>query len=217
MHHSPHAKSEPMKLFVTFILSVFSFTMYGQEKVTEFDAHTWVAPYVLPTPKDWGTERFPIPISFAPEITYKGVEDIRFAPGWAKATSEGYWSYAFLWYLEGEISLDTKRIESNLKVYYAGLIGTNGASIPAEKLIPVVTSFKKTKETKGDLGTYVGTIEMTDYMAQKPIVLNCIVHVKSCPGSKRTLVFYELSPQPLSHSIWLSLDALWLDFRCELN
>ena len=35
------------------------------------------APYNLGFPKDWGVERFLIPIAFAPQIPYKGVEDIR--------------------------------------------------------------------------------------------------------------------------------------------
>ena len=39
---------------------------------------------------------------FAPSIKYKGVEDIRFTPGWGKAGSEEYWTYAFLWFLDDE-------------------------------------------------------------------------------------------------------------------
>ena len=41
---------------------------------TEFDAQKWLPTYDLATPKDWGIERFPIPINFAPEIPYEGVE-----------------------------------------------------------------------------------------------------------------------------------------------
>ncbi len=58
------------------------------------------APYHLSIPKDWTIERFLITISFAPQISYKGVEDIRFTPGWGKVDSDEYWTYAFLWYLD---------------------------------------------------------------------------------------------------------------------
>ncbi len=162
------------------ILILFSVTIYGQDIKPDFDGHKWEAPYSLPIPipKDWTIERFPIPISFAPQILYKGVEDIRFTPGWAKVKSDEYWSYAFLWYLEGEIKMDSKILDRNLK-------------------------------------TYVGTIKMIDYMAQKSIVLNCKAHLKSCSGENKTLLFYELSPQLLKHNIWLSLDKLWLDFKCK--
>jgi len=197
------------------LLSLFSVAIYGQETKPEFDGHKWEAPYVLSIPKDWTIERFLIPISFAPQIPYKGVEDIRFTPGWSNVKSDDYWTYAFLWYLEGEIETDPKIIESNLKAYYTGLIAVNGRNIPSEKLIPVVTTFKETLTTKGDLKTYTGTIEMLDYMTQKSITLNCIVHLKPCPEEKRTLLFYELSPKPLSHDVWSSLNQLWLDFKCR--
>lgn len=204
-----------MKTLAIILLSLFVLVGYGQEIKPEFDGHKWEAPYELPIPKDWTIERFLIPISFAPQIPYKGVEDIRFTPGWGKVKSDEYWSYAFLWYLEGDINIDAGIIDSNLKAYYTGLVGINGRNIPGERLIPVVTSFKETKKDKGDLKTYVGTIRMTDYMEQKPIVLNCKAHLKSCLGENKTFIFYELSPQPLSHNIWLSLDKLWFDFKCK--
>ena len=56
---------------------------------------------------------------------------------------------------------------------------------------------------------------MFDYMAKQPLVLNCKVHVKTCLGETKTFIFYELSPKPLSHSVWQSLDKLWTDFRCK--
>ena len=204
-----------MKTLAIIIHTLFSVAIYGQEIKHEFDGHKWEAPYMLPVPKDWTIERFLIPISFAPQIQYKGVEDIRFAPGWGNVKSDEYWSYAFLWYLEGEVKMDSKIIDSNLKAYYTGLIGINGRNIPSEKLIPVVASFNEAKKDKGDLKTYIGTIKMVDYMSQKPMVLNCKAHLKSCLGENKTFIFYELSPQPLSHNIWLSLDKLWLDFKCK--
>jgi hypothetical protein len=203
-----------MKQLLIILFSLCALTTHAQEPKPAFDGHTWVPPYTLPTPKDWGIERFTLPISFAPTIAYKGVEDIRFTPGWGKAQSEEYWSYAFLWYLDGKIKMDAPTIESNLKAYYIGLIGVNGSKIPAEKLIPVVTSFKAVKRAKGDIKTFIGTVKMLDYMEQKPITLNCKVHWKSCAGQNNSFIFYELSPQPLKHAVWLNLDELWLGFKC---
>ncbi len=203
-----------MKNILLFICCITSLNMYGQE---EFDGHTWEAPYHLPTPKDWGIERFQIPIGFAPQILYKGVEDIRFTPGWAKVRSEEYWSYAFLWHLDGKIKMDENTIAEDLKNYYTGLfnINTDSAKKAAVKIIPVTTTFKKVITSKGDLETYTGTIEMMDYLQLKPITLNCIVHLSTCTEDKKTFIFYELSPQPFSHSVWTSLNQLWLDFSCK--
>lgn len=202
------------------MLSLVSVSIYGQEATTtEFDGHKWEAPYHLSIPKDWTIERFLIPISFAPQISYKGVEDIRFTPGWGNVNSDEYWTYAFLWYLDGSPKTDAKIIADNLTAYYTGLIEINRENykVPVEKLIPVLTSFKETKADKGDLKTYTGTIEMLDYMQQKPIILNCTVHLKSCPEENKSILFYELSPKPFTHKNWQSLNQLWLDFKCKKN
>ena len=199
------------------MLCLFSLNINAQEEETAFDGHKWEAPYHLPIPKGWTIERFLIPISFAPQISYKGVEDIRFTPGWGNIKSEEYWTYAFLWYLDGSLKTDANIIAANLKAYYTGLVEINSESfkVPAEKLIPVLTSFKEMQTAKGDLKTYTGTIELLDYMQHKSIKLNSIVHLKSCPKDDKTLLFFELSPKPLTHNNWLLLNQLWLDFECK--
>jgi hypothetical protein len=206
-----------MKNVTILMLCLTSLSIYGQEVKTEFDGHKWEAPYNLSIPKDWTIERFLIPISFAPQISYKGVEDIRFTPGWGNIKSEEYWTYAFLWYLDSSPKTDAKIIAENLKNYYTGLIKVNTDSTNAASgtLVPVTTSFKKAPTDKGDLETYRGTIEMIDYMQRKPIILNCIVHLKACKEENKTILFYALSPKPFAHSNWVKLNQLWLDFTCR--
>lgn len=206
-----------MKNIIVLLLCSISLNSYSQEIITEFDGHKWEAPYELPIPKGWSIERFLIPISFAPQIPYKGVEDIRFTPGWANAKNDEYWTYAFLWYLDGRPKTDEKIIAENLKAYYTGLykVNTDSARYAIEKPAPAITSFKKTATAKGDLETYTGTIEMLDYMQRKPIVLNCMVHLRVCAEENKTIIFYELSPKPFTHSNWAALDQLWLDFKCK--
>ena len=38
-----------------------------------------------------------------------------------------------------------------------------------------------------DLETYTGTIEMLDYMQQKPIVLNCMIHLRQYISKNKKL------------------------------
>lgn len=201
------------KILLT-ILTLFCATAYAQETNVEFDGHTWQAPYTLPTPIDWGVERFLVPPSFAPSILYKGVEDIRFAPGWAKSSSEEYWSYAFLWYLEGKPVITEATLEKDLKAYYTGLIeaNTNGARAAGQS-ISVTTQFKS--DPSGTQSAFTGTITMLDYMTCKPIILQGRVRVRSSNEPDKSFVFFELSPQPFTHSIWKSLDQLWQDFACK--
>jgi hypothetical protein len=209
-----------MKKLIIILLGLISLDIYGQEATkAEFDGHQWEAPYSLPAPEGWMIERFPIPISFAPQIPYRGVEDIRFSPGWGDVKSDGYWTYAFLWYLEDSQAIDAEIISGNLKAYYTGLIEVNREShkVPAGKLVPVLTSFKESETGKGDLETFTGTIEMLDYIQQKPIILHCIAHIRSCPDDHKTILFFELSPKPFTHSNWSKLNRLWLDFQCKKN
>jgi hypothetical protein len=198
----------------TFILFCFiAFDVSAQD----FDGHNWKAPYTLSFPEGWGVERFLIPIEFAPSIPYKGVEDVRFAPGWGDPKTEDYWSYAFLWYLDEMPITNEITIQTNLSAYYTGLIGRNieKRKIPSEKLFPVKTLVKEVKTEVGDFKTYQGTVNMLDYMEQKPMILNCVIHVKTCADQTKGFIFYEISPKPLSDKIWTSLELLWKEFDCK--
>jgi hypothetical protein len=48
-------------------------------------------PYTLPLPAKWGSEKIPFPISFAPGIPFKGMEELRFIPDWNNAAKNDYW------------------------------------------------------------------------------------------------------------------------------
>ena len=206
-----------MKNIIIALFCIASATVFGQVTKVEFDGNKWDAPYSLDFPKGWDVERFLIPIEFAPSIPYKGVEDIRFTAGWSNAKSEEYWTYAFLWYLDSKPEITAEIIADNLKAYYTGLVGRNIAprKIPADKIFPVRTEIKKIKTDAGDLKTFQGTIYMLDYMEQKPITLNCIVHLKSCPEKNNGFVFTEISPKLYSDKVWQSLNRLWTNFNCN--
>ena len=177
---------------ILLVIALFLFLKTsGQNANEEFDGHKWEAPYVLDTLKSWGIERFLIPIGFAPSIPYKGVGDSRFTPGWAKKTTDEYWSYAFLWYLDGKPPFDARTIENNLKTYYTGLIKVNSDSNKiADKLFPVSSSIKQRSTEKGDMKTLEGSVTMLDYMSQQPITLNVVIHIRSCAGKDKTFVFH---------------------------
>jgi hypothetical protein len=205
-----------MKKIILPLLCLLAVTVHSQE-AKEFDGHKWEAPYHFPLPEKWGLERFLIPISFAPQIPYKGVEDIRFTPGWADVKNEEYWTYAFLWWLDGTPETTAAIIADNLKAYYTGLIQINKENykVPADKITPVQTSFKEIQTTKGDLKTFTGTITMLDYMQAKQMTLHCRAHLRTCSTENKTVLFYELSPQPFTHANWPKLDKLWEEFKCS--
>jgi hypothetical protein len=185
-----------------------------KRKLDIFDPVTWVPPYNLAIPKGWGVERYAFPIDFAPAIAYKGVGDLRFMPGWGDAASEEYWSYAFLWWLKGEPSLNAEILKENLTTYFNGLVGGNitRRKIPADKVVPVTVTVKAVKPDQGDVNTFSGVVNMLDYMALRPISLNIRIHVKKYKTQNRTAVFFEISPKPFSHRVWNDLEKIYTGF-----
>jgi hypothetical protein len=208
-----------MKNIIRLLLCFVSLASFGQQANVDFDGANWKAPYTLAIPFGWGVERSLIQKEFAPQVPFKGVEDVRYAPGWGNAESEQYWSYGFLWYLDEPVEIGEEMIERNLNAYYAGLLNRNidKQNIPTRKILPVKTWVTAIAPENGDLQTYYGAIAMLDYMEQKPIALNCLVHVKSLPDQNKTFLFFEVSPQPLNDKIWKSLDQLWLDFHYTVS
>lgn len=204
-----------MKYFTILVFLLGSLISLGQITTEEFDPLKWEPPYNLDIPEGWGLERFGIPISFAPQIPFSGIEDIRFMPGWSKAESGDYWSYAFLWYLNGQQKITANTIENCLKDYYTGLVAAVGKDSLRREIMTILPRIKKGKTQTGEKKTFYGSVYMFDYLTDKPITLYCKVHLKSCEGQNNTFVFYEISPKPYTDKVWQSLDALWTNFSCE--
>ncbi len=205
------------KVFLILIIfSVLNSYGYGQNKKNAFDGPSWKAPYILSL-DGWGVERFLLPPSFAPKIGYTGVEDLRFSIGWGDSKSEEYWSYAYLWYLDGNVETNSESIQTNLALYYDGLIDSNIEirKISPEVLFPTEVVVNKIQTLPGDLSTFTGTIKMLDYMKAEPITLNYIIHQKSCAGQAKSIIFFEISPKPMTDKIWNRLNNLWQDFKCD--
>ena len=182
-----------------------------------FDVASWAPPYALMIPKEWNVERFALPPDFAPAMAYKGIEDLRFAPGWSDSTSEQYWSYAYLWWLEETLQIDAATLQENLTVYYTGLVNRNIVSrkIPVNKQVATTATIKKVKTVTGDIQTFNGSIRMLDYMAQQPMILNVVIHVKDCALTSHTALFIEVSPKPFEHVIWRQFDEINKSFSCK--
>lgn len=194
-----------MKPFLTFLFLFIACSSFAQNTVS----------YTLPIPEGWHAERSTFPIDFAPQIRYNGIQDARYAPGCEDTASQDYWTYAFLWCLNGKVKVNVGTIEKNLSAYYTSLVASNikKRNIPASQQSPTSTSFKKVKTVPGDLKTFTGTVEMLDYISQIPIELYCLVHVKTSADHKHTYIFHEFSLKPYSDKSWQKLDEIWAGFK----
>jgi hypothetical protein len=172
----------------------------------------WTPPYTLIVPDKWRIERAYVPGPFSPHFGLRGVEDIRFPPGWGVAGAEDYWSVAYLFWLEPGQTIDAGVIQNNLKTYYDELIAgaqvRRNLHIPPGTIKPVQVTIKRLTAEPDDRETYTGTIAMYDYLGGKPIVLNYLVHLKSSPTQKNIPLFLEISPQPFTHPLWNRLKEI---------
>jgi len=181
-----------------------------------FNPQTYSPVYQLAVPEGWSTERFALPPDFAKQLSVTGVEDLRFFPGWGDPKSEEHWSYAYLWWLDGKKEIDASFLQDNLKTLYTGLLNRNikARKIPVEKIYPVVVKMKNVSTASGDTKTFEGTVDMLDYINQTPMILNIIVHEKSCADKNHAYLFFEVSPKPFTHPNWEKLNKLNADFSC---
>jgi hypothetical protein len=188
-----------------------------KNKLDIFNPYTYVPDYNLTIPAKWGVERFQFPIEFAPTIPFKGIEDVRFTPGWGDKNSGDYWSYCFLWWLNGNPQIDRSTLEEDLRMYYSGLVGRNipVRKIPKDKLVPIFATLKKINTAANDLETYSGTVNMLDYLLQQPMILHAVIHVRNCAEKDHKVLFFEISPKPEGDPVWQTMNSIFSEFRCN--
>ncbi len=100
---------------------------------------------LLEAPDTWRTEVLKFPLLFARSLPYEGEEHIRFAEGWGDINSEAYFSYVFLWSLDDNPDLTITKVESDMNIYFTGLMkmGLITKFRFFKKLPKTLTSFKE--------------------------------------------------------------------------
>jgi hypothetical protein len=174
-----------------------------------------------PVAEGWRKETIPFPLEFAKELPFSGVEEIRFAPGMFKPGEDGFWSYAFVWWLDGRPQLGAAELESALRRYFAGLI----TDVAKEKAYPIdparfTASLHvmpgSTERIGHTVQAFAGTVDSYDPFATgKPIVLNLDVWVWDCAEAGKRTVMVLASPKPANAPIWSALRARRDEFKCH--
>jgi hypothetical protein len=164
----------------------------------------------LEAPADWSKESFALPPSFAPGISFSGIEQVRFAPGWADSSSVQFWTYSFAWYIAGKQDLTEKRLKELMQSYFTGLSQSVGQSkgMAAEKITNSTASFTLTKKGDGRQ-SFEGKIQFFDvFFTKKPIGLQVKVKETYCPQVDKHLIVFFLSPQRFDSQVWKVFDQV---------
>lgn len=159
-------------------------------------------------PADWRSEVIPFPLGFAPDIPLKGVEELRFAPGMFKVEAEDYFTYSFLWWLDGKTSLTAEQIQAYLLDYFAGLYkAVSKTESKDTSAFSVTVRTSKADAWIADASQFFqGTASWVDpFVTEKPLKLT--IHIAQWYCQDHTAYFFLLSPQTEDHAIWDVLRA----------
>ena len=183
---------------------------------SSFAQETTAQGFQWPAPTGWRTESIPFPLEFAPDIQHKGMVEIRFSPGFKDPDAPGFWSYAFVWWLEDDVPLTKQLLADELTRYYLGL----SKAVSGGKYVIHAEDFKTDLSaepvTTPYSSGYSGTIESFDpFKTKKPLRLTVRIRVGMCEAAKRRFVLVEASPQPMNAAIWTTLSQVAGSFKCS--
>ncbi|HEU5056052.1 MAG TPA: hypothetical protein VFU21_05990 [Kofleriaceae bacterium] len=136
-----------------------------------------------PVPDGWRAETIPFPLEFAPDIERRGVEELRFAPGFFQPEAAGYWTYAFAWVVTDQRPADPATLAPELTAYFRGLT----RAVAAEKKdLPALDLARIDARLAAD-GR--GTVHTFDAFGDgRAVELDVTVTVQPCGSGRAILV-----------------------------
>lgn len=169
-----------------------------------------------PVPAGWRTETIPFPLGFAPSIPYSGVEELRFAPGMFTAGSDELWTYAFVWWLDGDVAFDAATLNAELAAYFTGLsLAVEQREGFDPKDAAAVAKLAPAGPAESGAARWEGTVSVYDaFVTHARVELNLEVRARRCAAQDRSVALFTVSPQPKDHAVWAQLAALRDAFHC---
>jgi hypothetical protein len=187
-------------ILLSLFLAVFSSAQEPPVPVTPADLAGEIR---WPVPPGWGHETIPFPLGFAPQLPYRGVEELRFAPGWSKPEEPGYWSYVFVWWLTEKPALDAASLEASLTTYFRGL----SEAVGGEKYRIDPNQFRTELAADGASGLTGRIFSMDAFATGLPITLNVVIESRECVKAKRHALTFLLSPKAKTEPLWRDLES----------
>ena len=166
-------------------------------------------PNKLDAPGDWGGETIKLPPGFAPDMNFKGVEHIRFAPGMFKPDTDSFFSYALVFELDPAIELTPESVKDEFLKYYRGLCkavlgGNLGRVDPSTFKMRLQ---RADDEADGFPTSYEAQLDWVEpFSTKKRQRLN--LEIQTWNDANRTFVFVCVSPQDKNATIWKQLHKI---------
>lgn len=181
-------------------------------------------PFQWDIPEGWFGEKILLPPGFAPTMSWKGFEEIRFAPGMFKSGQPDFFSYALVFSLVEDADISKSALEKQILLYYQGL----SAAVSKGKGRQVdVSTFKvdlkdwkdgaKSAPTQAK-GTKAYTCQLDwiePFATGKSQALHIDVHAWKDKERKRTFLFFCATPSAKGSEIRKDLAKIRKDFRIK--
>ncbi len=166
-----------------------------------------------PVPTGWKHETIPFPLDFAPELPYRGVEELRFMPGFSTPDAPDFWSYDFAWWLEDTPSFDALTLSSALTTYFRGLalaVGKDKYSFDPQRFRAELALRSEGAERilAGDVWSY------DPFKTGKELVLHVEMRLTRCPRAGRNALLFCVSPRPSEDPVWAELRSCAAAWHC---
>jgi len=194
--------NKKLTLIAILIVAVNILSVFSKENET-----------VLKAPDNWISEIIPFPLGFAREIEFVGYEDIRFAPRWADSSSQEFWTYTFVWYVDTGPAMSVSKLTQIYNSYYDGLMGVNDnnqtTNKNAVKLNKTISKFVKVA------GGFSGTVTVYDrFFSKDYMTLNVKIKESFCPKMKKQIILNDLSPKDFDDEVWKLFDDVKVNVKC---
>lgn len=161
--------------------------------------------YKLAIPTGWYDDHLPVPPLFAPSLPLRGSETTREPPGMYDPLSDQFFSYAVLWWLDGEPTLDVDNLRSALATYYQGLCGAASVTLAETPTNPMAAA-------RAPKAAFSGTLETGTCFNRPTPIARLEVTTYDCPNHPTALTL--ISSHPPTSAISLELAALRDGFDC---
>jgi len=168
---------------------------------------------------DWKGERIELPPRFAPAMTLKGIEEIRFAPGMFNAKSDSFFTYAFVFSVPKSQELTPEVIQREMLAYYRGLaesvLKSKGKSAAVDKFAFKLEEAKEATGTPEKIPAstkviqYIGELNWVEpFATAQPQVLHFEIQSWADPVTVRNYLFVCTSPRARGEA-----DVVWKELR----
>jgi hypothetical protein len=153
----------------------------------------------------WRTEIIPFPIDWLPKLTFKGFEELRFAPNWSHKDHEEFWTLAMAWQVDAKTEVTLKEIQFNFNHYFDALMKPNhwATEFPEPQLeLSGIDVSKSGTQFKGTMTFFDG------FHTGKVITVNILGNQTLCKTTGKAIILFKLSTKDYAAAIWNTLNAI---------